>query len=135
LLGTGITTIKLLAWIIIIFSAINLLIHMLNRLNQELNEIALLRALGISRIKSLLLLLSHGLILAIGGWLFSVITTRIALIVISHYFDQMDFHGVQAILAGEYYLLLYAMGIGALAALIPAIKAYNTNIHFLLNKL
>ncbi|MCG8581156.1 MAG: ABC transporter permease [Bacteroidales bacterium] len=135
MLGVGFTTIRLLAWIIIFFSAINLLIHMLNRLNQELNEIALLRALGISRLQSLLLLLSHGLILALSGWLLSIITTRIALVTLTHYFEQMDFQGIQPLLAGEYYLLVYAIGIGALAAFIPAIKAYNTNIHFLLNKL
>ncbi|WP_430813469.1 ABC transporter permease [Carboxylicivirga sp. RSCT41] len=135
MLGVGFTTIRLLAWIIIIFSAINLLIHMLNRLNQELNEIALLRSLGISRFKALLLLLSHGLILAVSGWFLSIITTRIALVGLSHYFEQIDFHGLQSLLAGEYYLLLYAIGIGALAALIPALKAYNTNIHYLFNKL
>lgn len=135
LLGIGFTTIKLLAWIIIIFSAINLLIHMLNRLNQELNELALLRALGVSRIKSLLLLLTHGFLLAIGGWLLSIIITRIALTAISHSIEQFNLSAFQSILIGEYYLLIYAIGIGLLAALIPAIKAYKTNIHFLLNKL
>ena len=135
LLGVGFTTLRLLAWVIIFFSAINLLVHMLNRLNLELNELALLRALGISRLKSMLLLLSHGLLLALSGWILSILTTRIALSVLAQYFEQVNFSDVPALLAGEYYLLLYAIAIGAFAALIPAIKAYRTNIHFLLNKL
>ncbi|MCU4154611.1 ABC transporter permease [Carboxylicivirga sp. A043] len=135
LVGIGLTTLRLLAWIIIIFSAFNLLIHMLNRLNQELNELALLRALGISRFKSLLLLLSHGLLLVLSGWMLSIVTTRIALLALSHFIEHIDFSIVQPLLKGEYYLLIYAAAIGVLAALIPAIKAYKTNIHFLLNKL
>jgi len=135
LLGIGIKTLTILAWIIIAFSAINLLVYMLNRLNQELFEVALLRALGISRFKALLLLLLQGTMLVLCAWVLSIVSTRSLLATIADNTNQFGLSFSNSILTGEWYLLLYAIVIGCLAALIPAIKAYNTNIHYLLNKL
>ncbi len=135
LLGAGFTTLRILAWLIIAFSAINLLVHMLNRLNQELYELALLRSLGVSRFKSLLLLLTQGGILALTGWGFSIITTRLMLVILSTLNTDLGISLNNALLKGEVYLLFYALAIGCLSALIPAVKAYNTNIHYLLNRL
>lgn len=135
LLGVGFTTLRILAWLIIAFSAINLLVHMLNRLNLELFELALLRSLGVSRFKSLLLLLVQGALLASIGWIFSIITTRVMLVIISAFNTDMGISLSNSILTSEIYLLFYAIAIGCLSALIPAVKAYNTNIHYLLNKL
>ena len=133
-LGYGIETFKVLAWIIIIISGLNILIHLTNMLNQSIYEVALLRALGASRIKVMFLLLSQGSILSLGGWLSGIIISRIIWLVLPQ-ISAINFSGVQTISGKEMLLLLYCFIVGALASLFPAIKAYKTDIHFILSKI
>jgi putative ABC transport system permease protein len=132
LLGYGITTLKVLAWIIILFSGLNILIHLLNTLSQSLGEVALIRALGASRLKVLMLLLSQGIFLAVGGWLAGLLLARIIWWLIPS-IALIDISGLWAVSAGEMVLLYYCLVVGVMASIFPAIKAYKTNIHFILS--
>ncbi|QGY43981.1 FtsX-like permease family protein [Maribellus comscasis] len=133
-LGYGIETFKILAWIIIVISGLNILIHLTNTLNQSIYEVALLRALGASRIKVMFLLLSQGTILSLGGWLAGIIISRIIWLILPQ-ISAISFTGIQGISGKELLLLLYCFIVGALASLFPAIKAYKTDIHFILSKI
>ena len=133
-LGYGIETFKILAWIIIVISGLNILIHLTNTLNQSIYEVALLRALGASRIKVMFLLLSQGTILSLGGWLAGIIISRIIWLVLPQ-ISAIRFSGIQAISGKELLLLVYCFVVGALASLFPAIKAYKTDVHFILSKI
>ena len=133
-LGYGIETFKILAWIIIVISGLNILIHLTNTLNQSIYEVALLRALGASRIKVMFLLLSQGTIISLGGWLAGIIISRIIWLVLPQ-ISAISFTGIQAISGKELLLLLYCFIVGVLASLFPAIKAYKTDIHFILSKI
>ncbi len=133
-LGYGIETFKILAWIIIVISGLNILIHLTNTLNQSIYEVALLRALGASRIKVMFLLLSQGTILSLGGWLAGIIISRIIWLVLPQ-ISAISFSGIQAISGKELLLLVYCFVVGTLASLFPAIKAYKTDIHFILSKI
>lgn len=133
-LGYGIETFKILAWIIIVISGLNILIHLTNTLNQSIYEVALLRALGASRVKVMLLLLSQGSILSLGGWFSGIIISRIIWLVLPQ-ISAINFAGVEGITGKEMLLLLYCFVVGALASLFPAIKAYKTDIHFILSKI
>jgi putative ABC transport system permease protein len=134
LLGYGITTFKVLAWIIILFSGFNILIHLLNTLNNSIGEVALIRALGASRLKVLMLLLSQGLLLAVGGWAAGVVLARIIWWLIPSV-ALTEIAGPPVVSAGELVLLYYCVIVGIVAAFFPAIKAYKTNIHFTLTKI
>jgi putative ABC transport system permease protein len=132
LLGYGITTLKVLAWIIILFSGLNILIHLLNTLSQSLGEVALIRALGASRLKVLMLLMSQGIMLALGGWLAGVVLARLIWAGIPS-IAPVDIPGPAVINAGEFVLLYYCLLVGVVASIFPATKAYKSNIHFILS--
>ncbi len=135
LLGYGFNFLQILAWIIIIFSGINIMIHLLNKLSQEIYEIALLRSLGVTRTKILFLLFWQSIILAISGWIIGLIIVRIAIFVINNFAGNAAVTLQYVIINKELVMLLYALGVGLLSAILPAIRAYRTDVHFLLNKL
>ena len=132
MLGIGFDFLKILAWIIVIISAINILMHLLNTLNQNIYEIALLRVMGASRIKSLLLLIYQGIILAFLGWIGGIVLSRLIWMMMS-LFDLRGILNPPNFSANEFLILLVVTIIGIFSAIIPAVKAYSTNIHHILS--
>jgi putative ABC transport system permease protein len=132
LLGYGITLLRLLAWIIITISGINIFIYLLNTINQSIGEIALLRATGVSRNKIFLLILLQGMFLSVLGWL----TGICAAIAIWQMMPLVDSSEVlnAFMIKKDILLLLYCLGIAVLAGILPALKIYKTKIHYLLSK-
>lgn len=133
LLGYGITTLKILAWIIILFSGLNIMIFLLNTLNQSIGEVALIRALGASRLKVLMLLMSQGIMLAVAGGLAGVMLARFIWLGIPS-IAPVDLAAPAMINSGEIVLLYYCLLVGILASIFPAIRAYKSNIHFILSE-
>ena len=132
LLGMGLKTLSLLAWIIILISSINIFIYLLNLFNQSIFEIALLRLAGASRLKVVFLLYAQGIILAVSGWLLGILVSYL----IWMYLPQVEFgkYFDIGVFYKELILLVFCTGIGLLAAFIPAIKAYKNNLHFTLSR-
>lgn len=135
LLGFGMDVIRGLAWIITLFSGINIMILLWSSLSREVHELALLRSLGTSRAKAFMLLLTEGTMLATCGWIVSMIITRITGTIVAANSDWLALSAMQTILPEEMLMLIYAILVGIAAALLPAIKAYRTDIHYLLQKL
>jgi putative ABC transport system permease protein len=133
LLGYGIDTLRLLAWIIIIISGINILVSLLNTLQQSVYEIALIRALGASQIKVFILLLTQGVILALAGSVAGLILSRLTWSLIPS-FSGIAFGNLPLITINELILLGYTLLIGIASAIVPAVLAYRTNIHSTLIK-
>ncbi len=132
MLGMGLNTLRLLAWIIILISALNIFIYLLNIFNQSIYEIALLRLAGASRLKVVSLLYAQGIILAVSGWFIGIIVSYLIWAYLPQfelgsYFDYGVFYK-------ELILLVFCTGVGLLAAFIPAIKAYKNNLHFTLSR-
>ncbi|NOU59919.1 ABC transporter permease [Marinifilum caeruleilacunae] len=132
MLGMGLNTLRLLAWIIIVISAINIFIYLLNIFNQSIFELALLRLAGASKLKVVALLYAQGIFLAVSGWFIGMIVSYVIWMYLpqfelGRYFDIGVFFK-------ELILLLFCVGIGLLVALIPAIKAYKNNLHFTLSR-
>ncbi len=132
MLGIGLDTLKLLAWIIIIISSLNIFIYLLNLFNQSIYEIALIRLAGASRLKVVALLYFQGIILAVSGWVIGIIVSYL----VWAYLPQFELGGYfdYGVFRKELILLAYCIGIGLFAALVPAIKAYKNNIHFTLSR-
>ncbi len=132
MLGMGLDTLRLLAWIIIIISTINIFIYLLNLFNQSIYEIAILRLAGATRLKVVALLYFQGVFLAVSGWLIGIIVSYS----IWAYLPQFELGSffVHEVFYKELILLTFCTFIGLLAALIPAVKAYNNNLHFTLSR-
>jgi putative ABC transport system permease protein len=133
LLGWGIDALRLLAWIIIIISGINIFVNLLNTLGQSAYEIALIRVMGAPRYKVLIMLLSQGLLLAFAGWIAGILFSRLIWLVIPS-ISGITFGALPLVTYQELLLLGYTLLIGLSGATAPAIIAYRTNIHSTLSK-
>lgn len=133
LLGIGIDALRLLAWVIIIISGINIFVHLLNTIGQNVYEIALIRVFGTPRFKVILMLLSQGFFLALSGWIAGMLLSRIVWLMLPS-FSGFSPGTISLITINELLLLFYTVLVGIAAALVPAIIAYRTNIHQTLSK-
>jgi putative ABC transport system permease protein len=133
LLGYGLEVLRLFAWLIILISGINIFIHLLNTLNNSTYEIALIRSLGGTRAKVFGMLIIQGLALAGMGWLAGMLLSRL-LWLFAPGLANMPLSPLLLPTLYEWALLGYALFIGFVAALLPAIRAYRTDIHYTLSK-
>ncbi len=132
ILDYGITVLKILAWIIIIISGINIFIFLLNSINQTIGEIALLRATGVSRSKVLIIILLQGILLAVLGWITGIILANIVWYMMP-WASQTS--GFDLFMIQKYMVLfLYCITVSFLAGILPAVKIYKTKIHYLLRR-
>lgn len=131
LLGIGIETLQKMAGGIMILSALSVFITLFNALKDRKYELALMRSMGSSRSKLMLLVLLESMLLCLSGFVCGIIMSRTVLFFLSKR-AQADYHfsfnnfGMQ--LPEEAWLFVITMLVGIIAALIPAIKAYRLNI-------
>ncbi len=131
LLGVGIDTLEKMGWGIMILSALSVFITLFNALKDRKYELALMRTMGGSRLKLVLLVLIESLLLCISGFICGIILSRISLWFLSRsaessYHFSLQKFGIEW--PEEGYLFLITILVGIVSALIPAIKAYYLNI-------
>jgi putative ABC transport system permease protein len=129
LMGMGIATLQAVALAIMVVAAISVFIALYNRLKERKYEHALLRTMGCSRLQLLAMILAEGLVLAIAGFMLGLFLSRMAIVLLNAW-SGADFHFTFAyrLLPQEAGLLAVTCFTGILAALIPAIKAFNINL-------
>lgn len=131
LFGIGLKALEYLAYAIMLISGISIFIALYNRLKERKYEFALMRINGASRFQLLSLILIESLILCFVGFLFGTIFGRFALGFISNSAEddfKMAFNPMEIVWEKESILLIATLVVGIIAALIPAIKAYQLNI-------
>ena len=131
LFGIGLDALKYLAFGIMLLSGISIFISLYNRLNERKYEFALMRINGAKPLHLLGLVLTESLLLCVLGYAFGKIIGRLALYFISNSSQQnykMSFDTFAIDFKNEFLLFIITLGVGVLAALIPAIKAYTLNI-------
>lgn len=133
LLSVGFDLLLILAWVIIAFSGINIFIHLWNMLRGEMQDIALMRVMGASQTRVFLLLVAQGVVIALAGWMGGIVLSRIIWLLLPS-FHFMTETGYAVLYTQELMLLIYTLGAGFLASLIPAWNAYNADVHFNLTK-
>ncbi len=131
LFGIGIEALRYLAYGIMFISGISIFIALFNTLKERKNEFALLRVNGAKRYQLLNLVLIESLLLCIVGFIFGTILGRLALVLISNSAEKdfkFTFNPYEFIWEKEGFLFGLTVLVGIIAALIPAIKAYQLNI-------
>lgn len=131
LFGIGLKALEYLAYAIMLISGISIFIALYNRLKERKYEFALMRINGASRWQLLSLIMIESLILCFLGFLFGTIFGRFALGFISNSAEddfKMAFNPLEIVWQQETMLLVATLIVGIIAALIPAIKAYQLNI-------
>lgn len=131
LFGIGIEALRYLAYAIMLISGISIFIALFNTLKERKDEFALLRVNGAKRLHLLKLIMIESLLLCVVGFIFGTILGRVGLILISNSSEEdfkLSFNPYEFIWEKEGILFLLTISVGIIAALIPAIKAYNLNI-------
>ena len=125
-----------ISWFITVIAMFSVFIGLLNSLRGRKYEIALMRVLGASKAKVLVSILFEGIILSVLGYLLCLVLSHAGMELIGNWMQneyQYEFTG-WIFLNSELTYLLVAIAIGLVSALIPAYKAYNTDISETLSK-
>ena len=131
MMGTGTKALQLLAILIAIVSAISIFVSLLNSLRQRKYELSLLRVLGGKPTSLFMLIILEGLIMALIGFLLGMLVSNVAMAALgdslseryNYQFESWTTHGKEGL------LFALTLGLGFVAALLPALMAYNTDIH------
>lgn len=131
MMGSGERILRALAFIIILVSGLSIFISLYANLDERRYELALMRVMGASRTKLFLMVLFEGAILAFLGALVGLILSHLSLSMIGQWLEEAYRYTFSPwhFLIEELWLILGALALGLLAALIPAWRAGQTDIH------
>lgn len=120
-----------IALAIIIVSGISIFIALFNSLRERQYELALMRVMGASPGRLLILILLEGLIIAFLGFIVGILLSRLSMGMLSGYMEDAYRYSFSpwVFLKSEWFLLAGSLVVGLLAAFIPALKASKTDIH------
>lgn len=136
LLGVGLDAIEIFAYILILASILGIFIAMINSMKERKYDLAIMRTLGGSRVKLFVHVILEGILVALAGTLLGLGLGHAAVEGIGYMMteaQQLDITG-RIFIPGETWILLLAVAVGVAAALIPAIRAYKTDIAHTLSK-
>ena len=130
LVGVGVDTLQAFAYVIILIAALSTFIALYNALKERQYDLAIMRSLGASRQKLFLLVLIEGILIALSGGMLGILMGHSFLWMLSQFASQPGQLGFTAFrfLPEEGLILLASVGIGAVAAFLPALTAYRTDI-------
>ncbi|MBY8965652.1 ABC transporter permease [Algiphilus sp. NNCM1] len=130
LLGVGIDGVRAFAWLLVVSAGLGVFIALYHALEARRYELALLRCLGATRGEVLISLVVEGVLLSLAGTLLGVFVGHLVAELAGQWLGFAATEGLTGWqwLPAESWLLLYGTAIGALAALVPAIRAYRRDV-------
>ena len=128
--GIGMSVVKAVAILIMIISFLSVFISLFNALRERQYELAILRTLGGRRIQLFILILLEGLFMVVLGLIIGLVLSRIGITMLSD-MAKDSFHdefNAMIFLPQEYYLVGITLGLGLVASLLPALRAFFMDI-------
>ncbi len=130
IIGVGVDVLRGFALVLVFSAGLSVFIALYNALNERRYDLAVMRTLGARPRTLMLLLLFEGLLLALIGGVLGI--------ALGHGLAELLGHALKAAqqvsvtgwiwVQTEWWVLALAAGVGVLAALIPAWRAYRTDI-------
>lgn len=130
LMDTGEQALRILAVVIIFVSGLSIFISLFSSLQDRQYELALMRVMGATPGKLFSLIILEGILLALLGFIVGIFLSHGGMQLFAGAMQEAyryTFSGLE-FLREELYLFLGALGIGFLAAILPAIRAARTDI-------
>jgi putative ABC transport system permease protein len=130
MLGVGVEVLRAFGLVLVLAAGLSVFIALTNALEERRYDLAVMRMLGASRAKLMGLLLIEGLTLSVAGALLGLVLGHILMQVLGAALraaQQVPVTGWTWV-AGELWLLVLALGVGALAALLPAWRASRVEV-------
>lgn len=129
LLGVGIDSLEILAYIIMFMAAFSVFISLYNAFKSRKYDLAIMRTLGASRGKLFGIVIAEGILITFVGALLGIFIGHLAMYLISLQAGNAgSLISAFRVTSEEGWLLVIGVSIGFIAAIIPAFKAYNTSI-------
>jgi putative ABC transport system permease protein len=130
LLGMGIAALRTIAIAIMLLGAVSVFVSMVNSLRERIPEMAMLRSMGASRPQVAAMVLLEAVILALGGAVLGLATSRLGIWLLNTYasseFGMMV--DITRFAKAEAVLVLATTILCTFAAMIPAIKTGRMDI-------
>ena len=127
LLGLGISTINIIALLIIVVSGVSIFLNLYNSLRKRRFELALIRVYGANKLQLMRLILQESILISFFGTLLGFAISRLTLFVILNVF--VDNHNLDTIslsfIDSEVVIVMLAFIVGIFASIIPVYKAYK----------
>jgi putative ABC transport system permease protein len=130
IIGVGVDVLRGFALVLILSAALSVFIALYNALSERRYDLAIMRTLGASPAKLMMLMLSEGLLLAALGGALGIVLGHVLAEVLGWMLreaQQIEITG-WAWVDAEWGLIALALGVGVAAALLPAWRAYRTDI-------
>lgn len=136
LMDTGLETLYILAFVIIMVSGLSVFISLYNSLKERRYELALMRSYGASRRQLAVSLIMESLFLSVSGFIFGIFISRLGTVFLNSYLSSSAALDMSLVFISpkEFVLLPVSLVIGVLAALLPAIEIYRINISRVLSE-
>lgn len=137
ILGVGLDAIQIFGYILIFAAILGIFIALLNSMKERKYDLAIMRTLGASRTKLFAHIILEGVIIALLGSILGILLGHAAVEGIGIWMTQAQQFTISGyvIAPGELYLIILAVAVGIVAAFIPAIQAYRTEISQTLSKI
>jgi putative ABC transport system permease protein len=130
LLGVGISLLQGLAVVLIVIAGLGIFIALYNSLKERKYDLAILRALGASRLQLVILVFLESMLLTFLGAVIGIALGHVFLALVVSQSEQNVVSAIQPwiFLYQELWIVGYALAVGVIASLIPAWSAYQTSI-------
>ncbi len=130
LIGIGLDGLSAFSWVLILTAALSVFAALYGSLRARRGDLAILRCLGATRWELLIALLLEGLLLSLFGVALGFLTGHVAMELLGGWLEST--RGVALTgwtwIPAQTLLLLSLFGVGAVAAAIPAVQAYRTDV-------
>ncbi len=130
LLGVGVGVVRAFGLLLILASLFGVFVTLYSAMRERRYDLALLRTLGMPRARLLLHVLLEGVLLAGMGLAVGLLVGHLGAGVLGQLIESEQGFRLTgwAWHPGEGYVALLALGVGVVAALLPALQAYRTDL-------
>jgi putative ABC transport system permease protein len=130
MVGAGVEALRAFAAVLILAAGLSVFIALYTALEERRYDLAVMRTLGASPARLFGLLLAEGLVLAMVGALLGLALGHVLASALGAWLESQQQHPVTglAFRVEELWVLAAALGVGLAASLIPAWRAYRTDV-------
>ncbi len=136
LMGIGLDAMRLLGLVLVLAAGLSTFVALANALQERQYDLAVMRALGAGRGRIMGQILTEALLVALGGAVLGIALAHVGVAALSGFSARARDLGLSAgqFVVGEAWLLGLSLLVALLAAAVPAIRAYRTDVSRLLAK-
>lgn len=130
MLGVGIEGARLFGWLLALVGGLSIFVALLNAASAREGDLALLRMMGANRPSIFGTIITEGVIIAAAGAVFGIIIGHGALALAASAFDPVREMGLDPLRfeTAELTIVVAVIGIGVVAAIVPALRIFRTDL-------